>query len=264
MLAAYERTSFTHDGRTKPLYVRGQGRPVIVLHELPGITWQVLRFADWLVEAGFRSYLPELTGVAGKEISNGYYVQTFARVCISREFELLASDRSSPVTSWLRALARQVDGETREHGVGVVGMCFSGNFALAMMLEPCLKVAVTAEPSLPLPFGETRRGALHLSPVELSALKERAARGETVLGLRFAHDRWCARQRFDTLRGELGTAFAEIELPESAANPESPNPLPHSVLTNDLIDRAGEPTKAAAERVVAFLKERLVPAFRSS
>jgi dienelactone hydrolase len=259
MLPDYQKTSFTDGGRAKPLYVRGQGRAVIVLHELPGITWQVLRFADWLVEAGFQVYLPELAGVAGKELSRGYYFRTFARVCISREFALLASDRSSPVTSWLRALARHVDGETGGHGVGVVGMCFSGNFALAMMLEPCRKAAVTAQPFLPLSFDETRRGALHLSPAELNALKERGARGETILGLRFSGDRWCPRQRFDTLHRELGTAFAEIELPGSAANPDSPNPFPHSVLTNDLIDRAGEPTKPAAERVIAFLKERLGP-----
>jgi dienelactone hydrolase len=257
MLANYEKTSFAHDGRAKPLYVRGQGRAVIVLHELPGITWQVVRFADWLVEAGFRAYLPELTGIAGKDLTPGYYYRTFARVCISREFALLASDRSSPVTTWLRALARQADGETGGHGVGVVGMCFSGNFALAMMLEPCLKAAVTAQPSLPLPLGKARGAALHLSPAELDALKERGARGETILGLRFANDRWCPRQRFETLRRELGTAFADIELPESAANPQSPNPFPHSVLTNDLIDHAGEPTKAAAERVIAFLTERL-------
>jgi dienelactone hydrolase len=259
MLADYAKTSFTHDGKTKPVYVRGEGRAVIVLHELPGITPQVLRFAGWVVDAGFRAYLPELTGVAGKPFSTGYYLRVFAGVCISREFALLAAHRSSAVTDWLRALARQAARETAGAGVGVVGMCFTGNFALAMMLEPCLAAAVTAQPSLPLSIGSERRAALHLSAEELHCLKERCARGDKVLGLRFESDQWCQAPRFDTLRRELGQSFEEIALDPAAANPDSPNPHAHSVLTNDLIDRDGEPTKEAAKRVIAFLKVRLNP-----
>jgi dienelactone hydrolase len=260
MLANYAETSFTHDGKTKPVYVRGRGAAVIVLHELPGITPQVVRFADWVVEAGFRVYLPQLTGVAGRPVSFGYYLRVFAGVCISREFALLAAHRSSAVTEWLRALARHANRETAGAPVGVVGMCFTGNFALSMMLEPCLATAVTAQPSLPLSYGEGRPAALHLSPQELHCLKERCARGDKVLGLRFEGDKWCQAPRFETLRRELGQGFEAIELPAAAANPDSPNPHAHSVLTNDLIDRDGEPTKEAAKRVIAFLQAQVTAA----
>jgi len=263
MLADYRETSFSHGGKTKPVYVRGQGPAVIVLHELPGITPQVLRFADWVVEAGFCVYLPRLTGVAGKPVAAGYYWRVLAGVCISREFALLAAHRSSPVTAWLRALVRHASQETAGARVGVVGMCITGNFALSMMLEPRLATAVTAQPSLPLPFGEQRPAALHVSPEELHCLKERCARGDKVLGLRFEGDKWCQASRFATLRRELGQGFEAIELAAAAANPDSPNPHAHSVLTNDLIDRDGEPTKEAAKRVIAFLQAHLSAAPRA-
>ena len=64
-------------------------------------------------------------------------------------------------------------------------------------------------------------------------------------------------ERFATLRRELGDAFEAIELDDQCANPQSPGFRPHSVLTNDLIDADGEPTKEAAKRVIAFFRERL-------
>lgn len=136
-------------------------------------------------------------------------------------------------------------------------MCLTGSFALSMMLEPCLATAVTAQPSLPLPYGEGRPAALHVSPEELRCLKERCARGDKVLGLRFEGDKWCPAPQFETLRRELGQGFEAIEIPAAAANPDSPNPHAHSVLTNDLIDRDGEPTKEAAKRVIAFLQAQV-------
>ena len=42
-------------------------------------------------------------------------------------------------------------------------------------------------------------------------------------------------------------------------NPAGRNP-PHSVVTNHLIDKDGEPTRAALDRVLSFFKEQLAPA----
>ena len=257
MLADYAETRFTHEGETKPVYVRGQGPAVIVIHEIPGITPKVVRFADWVVDAGFRVYMPLLVGEAGRDVSVGYLLNSLAKICISREFHVLASHRSSPVTDWLRALARHAHEEAGGKGVGAVGMCFSGNFALSMMMEPALMAPVLSQPSLPFPFGAARKAALHVSPQELQCLKERCAKGDKVLGLRFKGDATSPGERFDTLRRELGQAFEGIEIDDKYANPDSPEPRPHSVLTEDLIDKDGEPTKEAAKRVIAFFVERL-------
>lgn len=257
MLSDYRETSFTHAGRTKPVYVRGEGPAVIVIHEIPGITPKVTRFADWVVEAGFRVYMPLLVGEAGREPSTGYLLSSIARVCISKEFAVLAAHRSSPVTDWLRALARHASAETGGGPVGAVGMCFSGNFALSMMMEPCLMAPVLSQPSLPFGVGKAREAALHVSPEELRCVKDRCAAGDRVLGLRFKGDPMSPASRFETLRREIGDAFEAIELDDSCAYTGAPMKTPHSVLTEHLIDRDGEPTKEAARRVIAFFRERL-------
>jgi dienelactone hydrolase len=260
MLSNYAERRFSHDGKTRRVFVRGHGPAVIVIHEIPGITPHVLRFADWGVDAGLKVYLPELVGTAGKQPSLGYVARSIATICISREFAVLAADRSSPVTDWLRALVRHVQAETGGRRVGAIGMCFSGNFVLAMMLEPGLAAPVLAQPSLPFPLGARRKRALHLTPAELSCVKQRCDAGAKVLGLRFSGDMACPPQRFETLRRELGGAFESIEIDDRNANPRSRNPQPHAVLTADLIDRDGEPTREAANRVIAFLQQQLLAA----
>ncbi len=259
MLSDYEQTSFTDQGRKKPVYVRGSGPAVIVMHEIPGITPQVVRFADWVVDAGFRVYMPLFVGEAGRPASRSYMLKSITRVCISREFSVLAAHQSSPITDWLRALVRHAHAESGGKGVGAIGMCLTGNFALSMMLEPSMMAPVLSQPSLPFPVSTDRKGALHVSPVELQCLRDRCARGDKVLGMRFKGDRACPPERFETLRRELGPAFEAIELEDRYGNPDTAKltGTPHSVVTLHLIDKDGEPTKEAAKRVIEFFRERL-------
>ena len=90
-------------------------------------------------------------------------------------------------------------------------------------------------------------------------LKRRCAEeGLCVLGLRFTGDRSCPGERFDRLREELGDGFEGIEIPSEAV-PDAWSPTgPHSVLTTDLRDEAGHPTREALDRVIAFFQERLL------
>lgn len=257
MFSQYEKTSFSHEGTAKDVYIQGDGPAVIVIHEIPGITPEVVRFADWVVEAGFRVYMPELVGRAGKPLSRSYALGSLLKVCISREFAVLASHQSSPVTGWLRALARHASTDTGNGPVGAIGMCFSGNFALSMMMEPAMMAPVLCQPSMPFPLGAERKAALHVSPQEWACVKDRCAKGGKVLGLRFVGDAMSPPEKFETLRRELGDAFEGIEIEDKYANPQSKAPRPHSVVTNDLIDEEGQPTKEAAKRVIAFFAERL-------
>jgi dienelactone hydrolase len=139
-------------------------------------------------------------------------------------------------------------------------MCFTGNFALAMMLNAPVLAPILAQPSLPFAVTRSRRGGLHASPEELRAAHEKIDRdGARILALRFIQDPMCPKERFDRLRDEFGAAFEAIEIDERHANPRGPKPA-HSVLTNHLIDETGEPTREALERTLAFLKEQLMPA----
>ncbi|WP_439638674.1 dienelactone hydrolase family protein [Nevskia sp.] len=244
-------------GETRDVFRRGRGPAVIVMSEIPGITPQVAAFATRVADAGFSVWLPQLFGSPMRPISAGYLAASLARVCISREFSVLAANQSSPIVDWLRALAREAHAECGGPGVGAIGMCLTGNFGLAMMLDAPVIAPVLSQPSLPgaLPG---RRDALHVSPAELAAAHEKIDQhGARILGLRFKGDFMCPGSRFERLRREFGDAFEGIEIADRHANPDGFGSA-HSVLTTHLIDTAGEPTRAALDRTLAFLREQLL------
>jgi dienelactone hydrolase len=246
-------TTFTYADKPRPVYRAGSGPAVIILSEIPGITPQVVRFAGYVVDAGFSVYMPHLFGEVMRAPTRGYAMKIMAQCCISAEFRVLAAHRSSPIVDWLRALANQAHKEQGGKGVGAVGMCFTGNFALAMMLGAPLLAPVLSQPSLPF----FKKDGLHASDEEIAAAQERIDNdGARILGLRFHGDPFCRVERFQYLSKTFGKAFEAIELDPACANPHGPKPI-HSVLTNHLIDAAGEPTRMALDRVLAFLREQL-------
>ncbi|HEX8624524.1 MAG TPA: dienelactone hydrolase family protein [Allosphingosinicella sp.] len=256
----FTRFDFWHDGYTKRVYRKGDGPPVIVIHEMPGITPEVARFGRRVADNGFTVFMPSLFGTDGKKPRSKLdYLPSFAQVCISRQFALFTENRSGPVVDWLRALARMVHAEIGGRGVGVVGMCLTGNFALTMAVDPEVMAPVLAQPSLPLcelPLCGKLGPAVNASPETLKAVRERhEADGIKVIGLRFDGDTKCPPERFKTLDRELGPAFEPHELKDSSARTGKANP--HSVLTTELIDEEGELTRAALDRVLGYFEERL-------
>jgi dienelactone hydrolase len=229
------------------------------MSEIPGITPQVAGFAHKVVQAGHTVFMPLLFGEPMRPPERGYALRVIAKSCISREFRVLAANHSSPIVDWLRALARHAHAECGGRGVGAVGMCFTGNFALAMMLDAPILAPVLSQPSLPFAITKSRRDGLHVSAEELRAAHDKIdQQGARILALRFIQDPMCPGERFARLRREFGSAFEAIEIDEKYANPGFPKPA-HSVLTNHLIDESGQPTRAAVDRTLAFLKEQLVP-----
>ena len=104
-LEGFTRASFTADGRTKDVYRTGSGPAIVVISELPGITPEVADFARKAAAIGCTAVMPHLFGTPGRPVSAGYTLCSLARVCISHEFSVLALQRTSPVVTWLRALA---------------------------------------------------------------------------------------------------------------------------------------------------------------
>lgn len=243
VLAGWVPGEFAAAGMTFPTYRRGTGPGVVVVHEVPGITPLVTRFANEVVERGFTVVMPSLLGTPGKEPTNAYALKEITKVCIAKEFTTLALNQTSPIISWLRALARNLHADVGGPGVGAVGMCFSGGFALGMMVDDIMLAPVLSQPSMPFPVGKARAADLNLSPDGAAAIAERAAAGCQVLGLRFTGDRLVGN-RFATLRELLGDAFIAVELPSS-------KPSDHSVLTEQRDD-------ASVERVLDFLVDRLL------
>jgi dienelactone hydrolase len=248
---------FSHAGVSRDVYRRGAGPAVVVMSELPGITPPVAGYATRVADAGFAVHLPNLVGTPMRPMSPGYLLASTARICISRQWRVLAANRSSPVVDWLRALARRAHIECGGPGVGAVGLCLTGNFALAMMLDAPVLAAVLAEPALPFTVLPRLRAGLHASPAEIAAAHDKIDNaGARLLGLRFQTDPMCPKERFAQLRREFDSAFEGIELPDDAANPAARGPA-HSVLTDHLIDEDGQPTRAALDRTLAFLHQQL-------
>ncbi len=238
-VTGWDQSSYTSEGRTFPTYRRGVGPGVIVIHEIPGITPKVQAFAEEVVDAGFTVVMPSLLGTPGEAQSFASIMKVLPKVCVSKEFNTWASNRTSPVTAWLRALAADLHAELGGPGVGALGMCFSGGFALAMMVDGHVAAPVLSQPSMPFPITPKLRGDLNLSPADLAAVKEQVAAGCQVLGLRFTGDA-AVGTRFDTLRAELGDGFLAVELPGKK----------HSVVTEDR-------DEASVQRVLAFFIEKL-------
>ncbi len=263
-LDGFEDFPFEYDGLTRQVFKAGSGPAIIVIPEIPGIHPGVIEFAQRLIADGYTVYMPSLLGRPGKPATGGEIARSLARACVAREFTVLA-DRTSPVAHWLRALATRAHDECGGPGVGAVGMCFTGGFALAMAVEPAVLAPVMSQPGVPFPIGARRRRSLGLDPADVSAIKARTESGGLcVMGLRFSADATSPAERFQTLRDTFGTAFEGIEIDSSKGNPNGIKQRAHSVLTVDLVDEPGHPTRAALDRVMEFLGAQLKPAGESS
>lgn len=239
LLDSWTPGTHTNDGVTHPTYRKGSGPGVILIHEIPGISPEVIGFAEEVVAAGFTVVMPHLFGRPEVGMSVGSALGALRQLCVSAEFTKLATGVTSPVAGWLRSLARELHAELGGPGVGALGMCFTGGFALAMMVDASVAAPVVAQPSVPFAIGKKRGADLNLSPGDLDAVRRRAAAGCEVLGLRYRDDS-ATGTRFETLTREIGDRFLRVELDGKG----------HSTLT---LHRRQE----AVDGVLAFFGEKL-------
>lgn len=255
----FTRASFSAAGLTHDVLRSGQGPAVIVIAEIPGITPKVAEFARRVRALGCTVVLPVLFGEPGREMSVGYAARSFGSACVSKEFAAFATRRTAPVSEWLRALARDAHATCGGPGVGAVGMCFTGGFALGMMADASVIAPVLSQPSLPLPpFVPKARRSVQLSDEDLEQVRQRAADGVCLVALRFTEDVAVPADRFATLRRVLGDAFIGVEIDSSSGNPWGISKRAHSVLTEHLVDEPGHPTREALDQVLEFFRSRLV------
>ena len=241
-LDGYDRTTFTHDGKTRDVFRTGSGPAVIVISEMPGITPKVAEFGRHVAAVGCSAVLPHLFGTVGKPIGAGYTLTSIVPACISREFSTWATNRTSPVVNWLRALAAAEHERCGGPGVGAVGMCFTGGFALVMATDERLLAPVLSQPSLPFGVTKKHKRSIDCSPEDLAVVKRRCeADGLEVLGLRYAGDPMVPGERFEFLRQQLGDAFVCVEIPGKK----------HSVLTEHL-------DAAARDQVLDLFRRKLL------
>ncbi len=239
LLDSWTLGEHTANGVTHPTYRKGEGPGVVVIHEIPGITPEVMRFAEEVVDQGHTVVMPHLFGTPGAKVSFTSMARAGAQICVSREFLRMAKGTTTPVAVWLRSLATELHTELGGPGVGAVGMCFTGGYALAMLAGAPIAAPVLAQPSAPFGVTPARSRDLGLSPADLDAVKAKVSAGCQVLGLRYKND-VAVGSRFDTLRRELGENFIAVEFPG----------VKHATLT-------AHRQQEGVDRVLAFFKEKL-------
>ena len=259
-LSGWSVAPFTGGGYTHDVYRKGNGPGVVLIPELPGIHPGVLGLGKHLVDNGFTVAIPSLFGEPGKPVSAGYVAASIARACVAREFAAFATNKQRPVSLFLRALARDLNASTPGKGVGVIGQCFTGGFALAAAVDDSVLAPVLSQPSVPFPLGGARRRDPGLSEPEMATITDRCANeGLCAMGLRFSEDRMSPRQRFTALKERLGDAFEMIEIDSRPGNEGGFGKMAHSVLTLEVREVDGQPAYEARKRVVEFLTQRLAP-----
>ena len=252
--APFSAAGFTHD-----VYRKGDGPGVVLIPEMPGLHPGVLALGNHLVDNGFTVAAPSLFGTPGAPSVRPGMVPVMLRGCVAREFAAFATNADRPVAHYLRALARDLNEKTPGKGVGVIGQCFTGGFALAVAVDDSVLAPVLSQPSLPLPLTPKQRRDPGLSEEELQAVEQRVADdGLCALGLRFSEDPLVPAERFKTLKARLGDAFEVIEINSKTGNEHAFGKMAHSVLTLELREQEDHPTYQARKRVVEFLTQRLV------
>ncbi|MEO6943561.1 MAG: dienelactone hydrolase family protein [Lacisediminihabitans sp.] len=257
-LTGWTRTSFTGAGLTHDCFEKGSGPGVVLIPEIPGITPEVLGLAEHLVAEGFTVVVPSPFGTPGKALTIGYAARVVTRLCVSTEFRAFATNAHRPITAFLRAVAADLASRTPGVGVGVIGMCFTGGFALATAVDESVVASILSQPAVPFPLGRARQLDPGMSVEEFDRIAHRANDGAVcAIGLRFSEDASSPRARFDTLKSRLGDAFEIIQLDSTPGNPDGFTKSAHSVLTTEIREIPGHSALVARARVVEFLRDRL-------
>src|SRR6201991_5318732 len=257
-LTGWVAESFSAAGFTHDVYRKGSGPGVVLIPEMPAGRPGVLALGNHLVDNGFTVASPSLYGTPGAPGAMPGALPIMLRGCVAKEFAAFATNADRPVAHYLRALARDLNERTPGKGVGVIGQCFTGGFALAVAVDDSVLAPVLSQPSLPFPLTPKQRRDPGLSEAELKIVERRAAdEGLCAMGLRFSEDALVPAQRFKTLKDRLGDAFEVIEISSKKGNEHGFHKMSHSVLTLEVREVEGHPAYEARKRVVEFLKERL-------
>ena len=257
-LTGWTCAPFSAAGFTYDVYGKGDGPGVVLIPEMPGLHPGVLGLGNHLVDNGFTVAIPSLYGTPGAPAVRPGMVPVMLRGCVAKEFAAFATNADRPVAHYLRALARDLNEKTPGKGVGVIGECWSGGFALAAAVDDSVLAPVLSQPSLPIGLTAKQRRDPGLSEAELKIVERRAAEeGLCAMGLRFSEDPLSPGARFKTLKERLGDAFEVIEIDSKKGNEYGFGKAAHSVLTLEVREVDGHPAYEARKRVVEFLTERL-------
>ncbi|HEX3671294.1 MAG TPA: dienelactone hydrolase family protein [Candidatus Cybelea sp.] len=256
----WTRCTAAYGSRVPPVFTAGDGPPVVILHEINGASPALFAFAHRVALRGFSAFVPVLFGTPNSHPTQLDKIVQTVRVCLGREFNCLSAHRSSPIIDWVRQLGTCVYREARLQdpkvgGIGVVGLCLTGNFALAMAADEHLLAAVVSEPALPfpIPWQPENRSALGLCEAEEAALRKRLQRGMEIAAFRFANDPVVPLERMSRLHEVAAECGSRVV---GNANVPPTCPDAHSVFTSQF-NQKDQDSRDAFETLIAFLTSKL-------
>ncbi|HQR16639.1 MAG TPA: hypothetical protein PLZ37_18935 [Nitrospira sp.] len=225
--------------------------PVLLLHELPGLSGKTLEYTRKLSQ-DFTVYVPLLFGKPNSQSNwHGFLIT----VGLNGEWRGVESG-TSDVVPWLRAVVMKIEEAHPGQQIGVIGNCLTGSLPLALLGNQNIRAVVLAQPTLPLTIFDNSseaRSSLGISQDEIAQAKQSSAR---IFYLRFEQDcvskpekRWKVWDLF-TERGKFPDRVHKWVIPYE----KQPVEHAHSTLIGEWrVGEFGKATNDAREEVRRFL-----------
>lgn len=232
------------------VYFAGEGPPIIIIHELPGLTVESFHFAERLIRHGYSAYIPHLFGNINKKQT----ILNFTKLCISKEFKIFARNETSPIVDWLRSLSAELFSKHKGRGVGAIGMCITGSFAIPLLINSPVIAPVLSQPAAPIQSAGNHLGfhkrSFGISKIDLKLAKEKVINEKLEIKIyRFKHDNLSPIEKINSFKEYFGNDLINYY--------ELPTIKPcHSVFVHDFEEDPTE-TNKALEDLINFYNQYL-------
>lgn len=231
--------------RTKP--------PVLLLHELPGLSGKTLEYARELSQ-DFTVYVPLLFGKPNSQSNwHGFLIA----VGLNGEWRGLESG-TSDIVPWLRAVVSEVERAHQGQSIGVIGNCLTGPLPLALLDNKQIHAVVLAQPTLPLSIfrnDEEVGASLGISANEINQAVNSSAK---IFYVRFKQDCVSKREKLKTVKDIFTEQGKVPDRVHERGIPYEKHPVEHahSTLIGEWrVGQSGKATNDAHEEVRRFLRD---------
>jgi len=234
-----------NDSTTKP--------PVLLLHELTGVTPGTLAYAEELSK-DFTVYVPLLFGEKGK-----FSPASGVRAYWGTSEWNTPQEGSVPIVDWLRGVIQRISTRHPQQHIGIIGNCMTGSLPVALLDNPQVGAVVVAQPALPMSFWwstNADKQSLGLSPTDLQGARSSPAK---IYGLRFETDCMSDPAKFHRLHTEFGERFINGEISVREYQQDGKPTNAHSTLIGSWKehDSTGQASRNARANVQTFLLTEL-------
>jgi dienelactone hydrolase len=236
-----------------PVWRYGEtGPPVLLLHELPGMSRECIRLARMIAARGYRVYVPKLFGGYSASAAG---IGRILHICRNGEFDCCSVDNpNAPLVKFIRTSLfplMRADGDRTV----IIGMCLTGSVGAELFDDDFVAGAIMSQPAMPFPISARRRESLGMTASEVAAAKQR---GTPILAFRFTKDCLSPPERMANFVRTFGKQINVFQIDSARCNQAGFPETAHAVLTQFLrLGEPDDPTNRALQMTFDFLDARL-------